>query len=529
VKKKELAEKADAVKKTAKKKEQSLESIPKETKIKAKKKTKEVSANEEISKTHSEKTLLPHEHKESSPHPHKSETHAVHVTHEVKHEVKHEIKQEHVHEAKHEVKHEVKQEHVHEAKHEDKSNVCPPFTKKPKEILQPEINIGMIGHVDHGKTSLTKAITGKWCDTHSEEMKRGISIRLGYADVTFYKLKTDSGIVYSNKPEHNGKAAEVISKRMVSFVDAPGHETLMTTMLSGAALMNGAVLVIASNEVCPQPRTIEHLMALKFAGVDKVVVAQNKIDLITKEDALKNYKAIRDFLDNYGYKDTPIVPTAANFGANIDSLIEAIETHIPTPHFDESKPLKMFIARSFDINKPGTKTKDIKGAIIGGSISQGVVTVGDEIELCPGLKGKTITKVISISTDQGLIQKARPGGLLAIGTALDPSVAQNDQLRGQMAVKVGSLPAAIKEMQLKVSMFERMIEQNIKEKTIIKVTEPLVVTIGTNTVVGFVTKSDAKMTVLNLKNEVAAEKGERVALSKNINGQWRLIAYGEII
>ena len=413
-------------------------------------------------------------------------------------------------------------DHKKESTHEIKS-------AKETLVCQSEINIGMIGHVDHGKTSLTRAISGKWCDTHSEEMKRGISIRLGYADVTFYKLKTPNGIVYSNKPEYQGQKAEIISKRNVSFVDAPGHETLMTTMLSGAALMNGAVLVVAANEACPQPRTIEHLMALKFAGVDKVVVAQNKVDLITKEQAIINHKAIRNFLDNYGYTDAPIIPTAATFDVNIDSLIEAIETHIPTPHFDKTKPLKMFIARSFDINKPGTLPKDLKGAIIGGSITQGAVKLGDTVELNPGLKEKTLFKVMSISTSCGLVQEAFSGGLIALGTDLDPSVAQNDQLRGQIAAKPGTIPAPVKELKLNVTMFERMIEQNIKEKTIIKVTEPLVITLGTNTTVGFVTKADPKTVTINLKNEAIAEQGEKVALSKNINGQWRLVAYGEII
>jgi translation initiation factor 2 subunit 3 len=422
----------------------------------------------------------------------------------------------------------VKQEEIkNETKtHESKVHAA---EKKTKEIKQSEINIGMIGHVDHGKTSITEALTGKWCDTHSEEMKRGISIRLGYADVTFYKLKTANGIIYSNKPEYNNKPAEIISQRTVSFVDAPGHETLMTTMLSGAALMNGAVLVIAANEICPQPRTIEHLMALKFAGVEKVVVAQNKIDLITKEQAIENYKTIRNFLNSYGYKDTPIVPTSANFRANIDSLIEAIETTIITPKHEPGSPLKMFVARSFDINKPGTKPRDMKGAVIGGSITQGTVQLGDELELCPGLQGATKIKVLSIATDTGLVQKAIPGGLIAIGTDLDPSVAQNDKLRGQIAAKIGSLPKPIKELNVKTHLFERMTEQNIKDKAIIKVTDPLVVTIGTNTVVGFVIKTDGKTCLLNLRNEVVAEKNEKIALSKNINGQWRLIAYGEVI
>jgi len=482
-----------------------------------------------VKKVKEAKEILPSSSPKAVVETHSEHKKEIHETKEVVHEHEHKEHKKEVHE------HE-KKETTHES-------------KAPKENLihQSEINIGMIGHVDHGKTSLTKAISGKWCDTHSEEMKRGISIRLGYADVTFYKLKTANGIVYSNKPEYQGQKAEILSKRNVSFVDAPGHETLMTTMLSGAALMNGAVLVIAANEPCPQPRTIEHLMALKFAGVDKVVVAQNKIDLITKEQALVNYKSIRNFLDSYGYTTAPIIPTAATFDVNIDSLIEAVETHIPTPHFDLTKPLKMFIARSFDINKPGTSPKDLKGAIIGGSITQGAVKLGDSVELNPGLKEKTLFKVMSISTSNGLVSEAFPGGLIALGTDLDPSVAQNDQLRGQIAAKPGTIPAPVKELKMNVTMFERMIEQNNKtqakpnnsqarneadvasQKVILKVTEPLVITIGTNTTIGFVTKVDPKTITLTLKNESISEKGERVAISKNINGQWRLVAYGEII
>ena len=393
-------------------------------------------------------------------------------------------------------------------------------TQKGAKVEQPEINIGMIGHVDHGKTSLTKAMTGKWTDTHSEELKRGISIRLGYADATFFKLKTPGGEVFSNED----KEGKVLSKRIVSFVDAPGHETLMTTMLSGAALMNGAVLVIAANEDCPQPRTIEHLMALKFAGVDKIVVAQNKIDLVSKEKATENYKAIKKFMKEFGYDKAQVIPTVANFGANIDLLIEAIEEEIPTPKYDLKKPLKMFIARSFDINKPGTKVDCLRGAVVGGSISQGKIKIGDEIQLYPGFDEETKTKVISLATDAGLIDEAHPGGLIAVGTELDPSVAQNDTLRGQIVAKPGSLPDATAELNLKVNMFERAGQK----KTEIKVNDPLVLTIGTNTAIGLVTKSTKGEVSLKLKNAVIAEKGEKIAVSKNLENQWRLVAYGEV-
>ena len=210
-----------------------------------------------------------------------------------------------------------------------------------EKVVQAEVNIGMVGHVDHGKTSLVQTLTGKWTDTHSEEIKRGISIRLGYADTTFYKCKKckDSQKYSISKKCKNCASVGEISRK-ISFVDAPGHETLMTTMLTGAALMQGAVLVIAANEECPQPRTAEHLMALGISGIKNVVVAQNKIDLVDKERAIKNYQQIKDFLKEYGYEGAPIIPIDANFGTNIDAIIEAIETNIPTHVFDQKKRAK---------------------------------------------------------------------------------------------------------------------------------------------------------------------------------------------
>ena len=147
----------------------------------------------------------------------------------------------------------------------------------------PEINIGLVGHVDHGKTTLTEALSGKWTDTHSEEMKRGITIRLGYADISFYKCRK------CKEPQCYGTSEKCLKcfsgcdmLRTVSFVDAPGHETLMATVLAGAALMDGALLVIAENEPCPQPQTSEHLATLEIAGIERIVVVQNKIDRLSK-------------------------------------------------------------------------------------------------------------------------------------------------------------------------------------------------------------------------------------------------------
>ncbi|MCK4555628.1 MAG: translation initiation factor IF-2 subunit gamma, partial [Candidatus Aenigmarchaeota archaeon] len=118
-----------------------------------------------------------------------------------------------------------------------------------KEKPLPEVNIGILGHVDHGKTTLTQMLTGKFTDEHSEELKRGISIRLGYADMHIRKCpKCDEPLCYSTFPKCFHCAAETAHQRTVSFIDCPGHETLMATVLTGASLMDGAILVIAANE-----------------------------------------------------------------------------------------------------------------------------------------------------------------------------------------------------------------------------------------------------------------------------------------
>lgn len=401
-------------------------------------------------------------------------------------------------------------------------------TKKGESaITQAVVNIGMIGHVDHGKTSLTRALTGKWTDTHSEEVKRGISIRLGYADATFYRYDGLTGSeAFGTKNENPlGKDKGVHIQRKVSFVDAPGHETLMTTMLSGAALMQGAILVIAANETCPQPSTAEHLIALTLSGVKHVVVAQNKVDLVPKEKALENYRQIQVFLKSHGFEHAPIIPVAANFNGNIDALIEAIETAIPTPVFDGTKTLKMFIARSFDVNKPGTQIEALKGGVLGGSIICGKLEIGEEIEISPGLDGKKLsTKVMSLHTSDGALSQAIPGGLIAIGTELDPGLAKGDAFRGQVAGLKGHVPDAVDFLKLKYQVIERLIG---KDRSDLKMNDVIVLTVGTNTAVGNVTALHKDTVECRLKNAVVIEKGEKVAISKREEGKWRLVGYGE--
>ena len=199
------------------------------------------------------------------------------------------------------------------------------------------MNLGTIGHVDHGKTTLVQAITGQWASKHSEELKRGITIKLGYADFAIYKCPDcEEPACYCTSPECGscGKKAEF--QRAISFVDAPGHEILMATMLSGAAVMDGAILVIAANEKCPQPQTREHLAAIDTLGLKNIVIVQNKIDLVKREDAIKSYNDIAKFVEGTVAENAPIIPVSAQHQLNIDLLIQAIQEYLTTPKRDPS-------------------------------------------------------------------------------------------------------------------------------------------------------------------------------------------------
>ncbi len=411
--------------------------------------------------------------------------------------------------------------------------------KKPA-APKPEVNIGMVGHVDHGKTTLVKSLSGVWTDQHSEEVKRGISIRLGYADATFRKCPSCSEPDAYSVDEicsHCGKETQVL--RTVSFVDSPGHETLMATMLCGAAIMDGAVLVISANEPCPQPQTKEHLMALNITGIDKIVIVQNKIDLMSREQVMEHYRQIKDFVKGTVAENAPIVPISAQQNLNVDMVIEAIEKTIPTPPRDINKPPLLKIARSFDINRPGAFPEALKGGVIGGSLSQGILHTGDKIEICPGrlveYEGRKQwvpiqTKVVTLLAGKQVQEEITPGGLMGVGTLLDPIMTKSDALVGQVAGEPGKLPPARNAFTMNMWLLERVVgvtdESSVEP---IHSSEPLMLNVGTATTVGVVTSArEGGIVQVQLKRPVCAEKGDRVAVSRRIGARWRLIGVGTI-
>ncbi|NIA03994.1 MAG: translation initiation factor IF-2 subunit gamma [Nitrospiraceae bacterium] len=407
--------------------------------------------------------------------------------------------------------------------------------KKESDKFIPCMNIGLVGHVDHGKTTLVKALTGVWTDTHSEELKRGITIKLGYANATIYYCKKCNIYTTHEKcPICGGKTTPV---RTVSFVDAPGHESLMATMLSGSAIIDLALLLVAANEPCPQPQTREHLMALKITNIKDIVVVQNKIDLVTKEQALKNYLEIKNFLKSEGFEDVPIIPISAQQGVNIDKLLSFI-VNFPIPKSNTKVDPLMFVARSFDINKPGSDPTKLKGGILGGAVKKGVFRIGDEIEIKPGIKiekkGKTewlplTTKIIDLHTGNYALEEAAKGGSVALMTTLDPSITRSDSLAGCVVGLKGKLPPVWHQLFLEVHLLERVVgaREELKVESI-KNHELLMLNVNSAATVGIVSDISKKRTVCNLKIPVCAEVGSRVTISRRIASRWRLIGYGII-
>jgi translation initiation factor 2 subunit 3 len=404
---------------------------------------------------------------------------------------------------------------------------------------QPVINIGLVGHVDHGKTTLTQALSGVWTDTHSEERKRGISIKLGYADTAFYK--TSKGEYYATGRKPGGGNDDITElQRVISFVDAPGHETLMAIMITGASIMDGAMLMVAANESCPQPQTREHLMALEIAGIKNIVIVQNKIDLVSRERALESYSEIQKFLEGTIAADAPIIPVSAHHDVNLDILIQAIEATIPTPDRSKDARAIMHVARSFDINRPGTRPTKLRGGVIGGSIVEGEFNIGDEIVIGPGRKIEKgnkshyepiHSKVASMQGGGLNLENMHAGGLCGMATPLDPAITTADNLSGQVVARVGDLPEVRESVTISLNLMKNMVSGEGDDASPIvplRPNEMLMVNVATATSVGVVSNTGKGKATLSLRLPICADEGQRISLSRRVGSRWRLIGHGTI-
>ncbi|RCK63346.1 Eukaryotic translation initiation factor 2 subunit gamma [Candida viswanathii] len=432
------------------------------------------------------------------------------------------------------------------------------MTPLSPEIInrQATINIGTIGHVAHGKSTVVRAISGVQTVRFKDELERNITIKLGYANAKIYKcdnpecpepdcyrsFKSDKEI--RPKCQRPGCTGRYQLLRHVSFVDCPGHDILMSTMLSGAAVMDAALLLIAGNESCPQPQTSEHLAAIEIMKLKHVIILQNKVDLMREESALEHEKSILQFIRGTIADNAPIVPISAQLKYNIDAVNQFIVNYIPVPLRDFSASPRLIVIRSFDVNKPGSDVEELKGGVAGGSILNGVFRIGDEIEIRPGIvtkddQGKIQCKpifsnVVSLFAEHNDLKFAVPGGLIGVGTKVDPTLCRADRLVGQVVGAKGNLPSIYTDIEINYFLLRRLLgvktegqKQGAKVRKL-EQSEVLMVNIGSTATGARVVAVKADMARLQLTTPACTEINEKIALSRRIDKHWRLIGWATI-
>ena len=279
-------------------------------------------------------------------------------------------------------------------------------------------------------------------------------------------------------------------------------------------------------------------MALEIIGVNNIIILQNKIDLVSKEEALKNYEQIQSFVKGTIAEKAPVIPISALHKINLNYVFEAIETNIPTPKRDPTKEPIMLVARSFDINKPGVEIDKLVGGVLGGSLKQGILPNGTDIEISPGrlVIEKNVerwiplkSKIISLKTGGASVENVHPGGSIAVLTTLDPSIVKSDQLAGTLLGLPGKLPPVWTELRLEPKLLQRVIgsKEELKVEAI-KKGEPLMLNVNSATTAGIVLSLEKNKIYLKLKRPICAEEGAKIAISRRVGTRWRLIGTAQV-
>ncbi|CAF3037851.1 unnamed protein product [Rotaria sp. Silwood2] len=432
------------------------------------------------------------------------------------------------------------------------------FSPLTPEIIsrQATINIGTIGHVAHGKSTVVKSLSGVSTARFKSEKDRNMTIKLGYANAKIFECDNNKcpppkrfRSAGSSKEDvfpcdRSGCGGQFRLVRHVSFVDCPGQDILMATMLNGTAVMDAALLIIAANETCPQPQASEHLAVIDIMKLNSILVLQNKIDLVKEVQAKEHYQQIIDFVKGTNAEDAPIIQISAILKYNIEVIFEYITRKIPVPLRDFTSKPRLVVIRSFDINKPGTAVDDLKGGVAGGSILKGVLKVGQEIEVRPGIISKDnegrlqccplLSKVVSLYAEQNELAFAVPGGLIGVGTKIDPTLCRADRLVGQVLGEVGTLPEIYTEIQIIYFLLRRLVgvrtdgdKKGAKVAKLIK-NEILLVNIGSLCTGGRVIAIKNNLAKIQLTTPVCTEVSENIVLSRRVYNKFHLIGWGEI-
>ena len=393
------------------------------------------------------------------------------------------------------------------------------------------INIGCLGSVSDGKSTLVRELTGKETQTDSREKVRNITIKQGYANM---KVWYNGNKYKTTHSDTNIDDYDLVSH--ISWVDCPGHQTLIDTTFSSITLMDGAIIVVAVDQpLTMKPQLEQHLLAAKQGGLTKIIICMNKIDLVEKEVLMKRKKELDTMLQKYSIVPYVIIPTCFNKGTGTKHLVTCIMNLFnPNEYIAKAQDDPFFrICRTFDVNKPGTNYKDVVGGVIGGTLFSGKLKVGDKIEIRPGVisKGKTgnftwepiITNILSIKTEATELDEIIPGGMVGLGTDIDPYYCKNNALIGHVVGLPNTLPDVFTEISIKcmlLSEYGYNWEPKVKDSAVLQ--------IGTRSCDAELQSIKKNMFKFTLKKPVCIKNNEHVIISRNIDKILKIVATGNV-
>ncbi len=390
---------------------------------------------------------------------------------------------------------------------------------------QPIINIGMLGSVSDGKLTTVHSLTGIKTQRHSDEMKRNITIKPGYANMKIYQTDDITESYYNTEGQ-----GELVHH--VSFIDCPGHYQLIVTMMSCIKLMDGIILVVsAAEDISKKPQLIQHIMAIKMSGIKNVIVLLNKLDLVKKTVAIERYKKLCEELKKYQIEPKAIIPVCMNHKIGVQNVLKNIMMYMgPNINRQNENPIFM-ISRSFDINRVNIKYDDITGGVIGGSLIGGNLKIGDEIEILPGIISKKpngelynkphYTKIISLKSETTDLESITSGGLIGIGTEIDPFYCKNDNMIGMIAGLKGTLPPVYYE----ITMFYNNIKFD-SEGTVYYKRKKMTIIVGTNNIDGEIENFDETHIKLKLNKPACISNDSIIVLCDRTSGTFQICSYG---
>lgn len=412
---------------------------------------------------------------------------------------------------------------------------------KISDIIQNQaiINLGTIGSIAAGKSTIVADLTGKKTQRHAKEKHRNITIHLGYANCKIFRCGS-TGNLYASPAETGELLSPVDSQPMellthISFVDCPGHENYMATMIGGTTVMDAALLLVASNEPVPMPQTYDHMLTISQTDLKDILILQNKIDLLEKPVLLENLKKIKEFVEGSPYEDSPVIPVSAQMKWNIDEICKFMVNKRPSWLDKVNEPARLCVLRSFDINYPNIELDTVHGGVVGGSLSQGNIRIGDIMEIRPGVVHNNsgvltctplLAKVETINCEKTSLDIAFPGGLIGVGLSIDSSITKNNILVGHIMGHIGTLPELYQEITVKYSRIKGRNDDLPK----FTVGEQVTIVVNSSSMLGVVTSIEHKHIVnIKLVSLVCTELDVPTAVFRKIDHKYKLCYFGKIV